>query len=45
MTLQVLRPESGEMLQFIKYEFFDNNDDDEENNASDGKDGWVNKTV
>ena len=45
MTLQVLRPESGDMLQFIKYEFFDDNDDETENNASDGKDGWVNKTV
>ena len=34
MTLQVLRPESGEMLQFIKYEF-----DTETNNA--GGDGFI----
>jgi hypothetical protein len=44
MTLQVLRPESGEMMQFIKYEFYDNEDDpDVLPNATDNKDGWKNK--
>jgi hypothetical protein len=44
MTLQVLRPESGEMMQFIKYEFYDNEDNpDILPNATDNKDGWKNK--
>lgn len=44
MTLQVLRPESGEMMQFIKYDFYDDEDDDNTNNAPSGtSDGWKNK--
>lgn len=42
MSLQVLRPEDGEMMQFIKYEFFDNDDQpDVLANAIDTKDGWA----
>ena len=44
MSLQVLRPESGEMLQFVKYEFFDDDDTDTSNNSSTGaNDGWKDK--
>jgi hypothetical protein len=45
MTLQVLRPENGEMLQFVKYEFYDDEDDITSNNApTDKKDGWKDNT-
>jgi hypothetical protein len=50
MTLQVLRPESGEMMQFIKYEFAEQWDHEPGTTASEGykdpiggstvKDGW-----
>lgn len=41
MSLQVLRPEDGKMMEFIKYEFFDNADTpDILANATDTKDGW-----
>lgn len=39
MSLQVLRPESGEMMQFIKYEFYD--DEVKDSESPDGQDGWV----
>lgn len=44
MSLQVLRPEDGKMMEFIKYEFFDN--EDSPNilaDATDGNDGWAAK--
>lgn len=44
MSLQVLRPENGEMLQFVKYEFYDDEDDITANNAPvDKTDGWKDK--
>lgn len=43
MSLQVLRPENGEMIKFIQYSFYNDNDNDEENN-SDGSDGWKEAT-
>jgi hypothetical protein len=43
MSLQVLRPESGEMMQFIKYEFY-NDESSDENDHSEAGDGWVGST-
>lgn len=45
MSLQVLRPENGKMLEFIKYEFYDDEDDVATNNSSSNNDGWLNKTT
>lgn len=45
MSLQVLRPENGEMVKFIQYAFLDDTDDDETNDSTDGKDGWYTKTT
>jgi hypothetical protein len=45
MSLQVLRPENGEMVKFIQYAFLDDTDDDETNDSTDGKDGWYTKST
>ena len=45
MSLQVLRPENGEMIKFIQYAFLDDTDDDTTNNSKDGKDGWYTKST
>ena len=43
MSLQVLRPENGEMVKFIKYEFADQTDADDTNDTAltGSDDGWV----
>ena len=42
MSLQVLRPESGEMIQFIQYSFANDLDQNPDNNHSlVGDDGWL----
>jgi hypothetical protein len=44
MSLQVLRPEDGEMIRFIQYAFLDDEDDITSNDSSDKKtDGWLSK--
>ena len=44
MTLQVLRAANGKMIDFVKYEFYNDNDDNQNNNTTTGKvDGWVSK--
>ena len=48
MSLEVLRPEDGEMIRFIQYSFVDLEDDTEENDnlatgTTTSSDGWVNK--
>jgi hypothetical protein len=45
MSLQVLRPESGKMLEFIKYEFFDDEDDVATNDSPSNNDGWLKKST
>jgi hypothetical protein len=40
MTLQVLRAANGKMIDFVKYEFFNDNDDKDDNNSTSG-DGWL----
>jgi hypothetical protein len=45
MSLQVLRPENGEMVKFIQYAFLDDTDDDATNDSTDGKDGWYTKSA
>jgi hypothetical protein len=45
MSLQVLRPENGEMVKFIQYAFLDDTDDDATNDSTDGKDGWYTKST
>ena len=45
MSLQVLRPENGEMVKFIQYAFLDDTDDDTTNDSTDGKDGWYTKST
>jgi hypothetical protein len=42
MTLQVLRGADGKMIDFVKYEFFNDNDDKEDNDST-GGDGWLKK--
>ena len=43
MSLQVLRPENGEMIKFIKYEFVNTNDDVTTNDSPipGSNDGWL----
>lgn len=43
MSLQVLRPENGEMIKFIKYEFVNTNDDvtTNDNPITGSNDGWL----
>ena len=43
MSLQVLRPENGEMIKFIKYEFVNTNDDvtTNDNPITGDNDGWL----
>jgi hypothetical protein len=46
MSLQILRPESGEMVKFIQYAFANNNDTRSDNDASSASsDGWVTTTT
>jgi hypothetical protein len=40
MTLQVLRAANGKMIDFVKYEFYNDNDDKTDNNSTSG-DGWL----
>lgn len=45
MSLQVLRPENGEMLKFVKYEFVDTEDETTSNDKplTGENDGWLEK--